>query len=180
MNCCCAASSCCANIRRCCAKILPIAVPLHLLVDEFQDVDDLQNAWLKLLAGGERPLFVVGDDDQSIYGWRGARPRHILDFQKNHKNVQVWPLEQNYRSTSPVLEAANALIGNNYDRLKKEPVDRPGRTRSDHRVQTHRPEGRKPTTSSERSNSGWKTGDGGTSVPCSTARTGSHSPSRRT
>lgn len=91
----------------------------HLLVDEFQDVDDLQNAWLKLLAGGERPLFVVGDDDQSIYGWRGARPKHILDFQQNHKNVQVWPLEQNYRSTSPVLEVANALIGNNYDRLKK-------------------------------------------------------------
>ncbi len=91
----------------------------HLLVDEFQDVDDLQNAWLKLLAGDERPLFVVGDDDQSIYGWRGARPRHILDFQKNHQNVQVWPLEQNYRSTTPVLEAANALIGNNDDRLQK-------------------------------------------------------------
>ena len=91
----------------------------HLLVDEFQDVDDLQNAWLKLLAGDERPLFVVGDDDQSIYGWRGARPRHILDFQKNHKNVQVWPLEQNYRSITPVLEAANALIGNNDDRLQK-------------------------------------------------------------
>ena len=91
----------------------------HLLVDEFQDVDDLQNAWLELLAGDERPLFVVGDDDQSIYGWRGARPRHILDFQENHKNVQVWPLEQNYRSTSPVLDAANALIGNNHDRFKK-------------------------------------------------------------
>ena len=91
----------------------------HLLVDEFQDVDDLQNAWLKLLAGDERPLFVVGDDDQSIYGWRGARPRHILDFQKTHRNVQIWPLEQNYRSTTPVLEAANALIGNNDDRLQK-------------------------------------------------------------
>ena len=91
----------------------------HLLVDEFQDVDDLQNAWLKLLAGDERPLFVVGDDDQSIYGWRGARRRHILDFQENHKNVQVWPLEQNYRSTTLVLESANALIGNNDDRLQK-------------------------------------------------------------
>ena len=91
----------------------------HVLVDEFQDVDDLQNAWLKLLAGDERPLFVVGDDDQSIYGWRGARPKHILDFQKNHKDVEVWPLEQNYRSTTPMLEAANTLIGNNFDRLKK-------------------------------------------------------------
>ena len=91
----------------------------HLLADEFQDADDVQNAWLELLAGGERPLFVVGDDDQSIYGWRGSSPRHILDFQKNHKNVRVWPLEQNYRSTTPVLEAANALIGNNYDRFRK-------------------------------------------------------------
>ena len=91
----------------------------HLLVDEFQDVNNLQNAWLKLLAGDERPLFVVGDDDQSIYGWRGAQPKYILDFQKNHENVQVWPLEQNYRSTTPVLEAANTLIGNNNDRLQK-------------------------------------------------------------
>ena len=91
----------------------------HLLVDEFQDADDVQNAWLQLLAGEERPLFVVGDDDQAIYGWRGASPRHILDFKKHHKNVQVWPLEQNYRSTTPVLEAANELIGNNYDRLQK-------------------------------------------------------------
>ena len=91
----------------------------YLLVDEFQDVDDLQNAWLELLAGRKRPLFVVGDDDQSIYGWRGARPRHILDFQRNHANTRVWPLEQNYRSTRPVLDTANALIGNNYDRLDK-------------------------------------------------------------
>ncbi len=91
----------------------------HLLVDEFQDVDDLQNAWLELLAGGVRPLFVVGDDDQSIYGWRGARPSHILKFQNTHANVQVWPLEQNYRSTRPVLEAANGLIKNNSERLKK-------------------------------------------------------------
>lgn len=91
----------------------------HLLVDEFQDADELQNAWLELLAGDERPLFVVGDDDQSIYGWRGSSPKHILDFQQNHKNVQVWPLEQNYRSTTPMLEAANMLIGNNFNRLQK-------------------------------------------------------------
>ncbi len=91
----------------------------HLLVDEFQDADDLQDAWLKLLAGDRRPLFVVGDDDQSIYGWRGARSRHILDFQKNHANVQVWTLERNYRSPTPVLEAANALIQNNDERMRK-------------------------------------------------------------
>lgn len=91
----------------------------HLLVDEFQDADDLQNAWLELLAGDERPLFVVGDDDQSIFSWRGASSRHILDFQKNHGNVQVCPLEQNYRSTAPILEAASALIENNYYRFPK-------------------------------------------------------------
>ena len=91
----------------------------HLLVDEFQDVDDLQNAWLELLAGEELPLFVVGDDDQSVYSWRGARPKIMLDLQKTRKNVQVWTLERNYRSTTPVLEAANALIGNNDDRWPK-------------------------------------------------------------
>ncbi|MDE0301830.1 MAG: UvrD-helicase domain-containing protein, partial [Gammaproteobacteria bacterium] len=92
---------------------------LHLLVDEFQDTDDVQSAWLELLAGGKRPLFVVGDDDQSIYVWRGSSPRHILDFQKKHKNTQVCSLEQNYRSTAPMLKATSALISNNYDRLKK-------------------------------------------------------------
>ena len=91
----------------------------HLLADEFQDADDVQNAWLELLSGGERPLFVVGDDDQSIYGWRGSSSKHILDFQKKHKNVQICPLEQNYRSTTSVLEAASALIENNYNRFRK-------------------------------------------------------------
>lgn len=91
----------------------------HLLVDEFQDTDDVQSAWLELLAGGERPLFVVGDDDQSIFVWRGSSPRHILNFQKKYKDAQVCPLEQNYRSTTPMLEAANALISNNRDRLQK-------------------------------------------------------------
>ena len=91
----------------------------YLLVDEYQDVNDLQNAWLELIADGERPLFVVGDDDQSIYGWRGARPRHILDFEKSHSNVERWTLEQNYRSTQPILECANALIANNHERHPK-------------------------------------------------------------
>ena len=91
----------------------------HFLVDEFQDVDNLQNAWLRLLTEDGGPLFVVGDDDQSIYGWRGARPKYILDFKKNYDNVQVYSLEQNYRSTTPILKAANMLIVNNRDRLQK-------------------------------------------------------------
>ena len=99
MNCCCVASSCCAihsSVQQYYQRRFR-----HLLVDEFQDADDVQSAWLELLAGGERPLFVVGDDDQSIFVWRGSSPRHILDFQKKYENAQVWPLEQNYRSTTP-------------------------------------------------------------------------------
>ena len=91
----------------------------HLLVDEFQDANDLQYAWLRHLAGDERPLFVVGDDDQSIYGWRGARPQHMLEFRRKHRCAELPPLEENYRSTAPILETANALIAHNSGRLPK-------------------------------------------------------------
>ena len=91
----------------------------HILVDEFQDANDLQYAWLRHLAGGERPLFVVGDDDQSIYGWRGARPQHMLEFRRRHRCAELPPLEENYRSTTPILETANALIAHNSARLPK-------------------------------------------------------------
>ncbi len=91
----------------------------HFLVDEFQDVDDLQYSWLRLLTDEACPLFVVGDDDQSIYGWRGAQPRHMLDFEKNHPGTRRWALEQNYRSSTPILNCANALIAHNTQRLKK-------------------------------------------------------------
>ena len=91
----------------------------HLLVDEFQDANDLQYAWLRHLAGDERPLFVVGDDDQSIYSWRGARPQHMLEFRKKHRCAELPPLEENYRSTTPILETANALIARNSGRLPK-------------------------------------------------------------
>ena len=92
----------------------------HVLVDEFQDTNAIQYAWLRLLASPKNHLFVVGDDDQSIYGWRGARVENIQSFQNQYQAATLVRLEQNYRSTGNILNAANALINNNPSRLGKQ------------------------------------------------------------
>lgn len=92
----------------------------HILVDEFQDTNAVQYAWLRLLAQGGDSLMVVGDDDQSIYGWRGARIENIQQFSSDFADAETIRLEQNYRSTAGILKAANALIANNQGRLGKE------------------------------------------------------------
>ncbi|MDA8261880.1 MAG: UvrD-helicase domain-containing protein [Actinomycetota bacterium] len=91
----------------------------HLLVDEYQDTNKAQNALVLLLGEAERNVFVVGDSDQSVYGFRGADIRNILDFEKAFADTEVIKLEQNYRSTQNILSAANALIGNNTMREPK-------------------------------------------------------------
>ncbi|TAL63055.1 MAG: DNA helicase II [Legionella sp.] len=91
-----------------------------ILVDEFQDTNTIQYAWIKLLAGEHTAVLAVGDDDQSIYGWRGAKVENIQQFPKDFKDTVIIRLEQNYRSTATILEAANALITNNNQRMGKE------------------------------------------------------------
>jgi DNA helicase-2/ATP-dependent DNA helicase PcrA len=92
----------------------------HILVDEFQDTNTIQYAWLRMLAGKSAALMAVGDDDQSIYGWRGARIENIQRLGRDFANTRTIRLEQNFRSTGTILQAANALIAHNEGRLGKE------------------------------------------------------------
>lgn len=91
----------------------------EILVDEFQDTNDLQMKLLKIMKGEDCMLTVVGDDDQSIYSWRGANPQNILNFNKSFSNVKIIKLEQNYRSTGNILNVANNIISLNSDRESK-------------------------------------------------------------
>ncbi|MFC0050826.1 DNA helicase II [Rheinheimera tilapiae] len=92
----------------------------HILVDEFQDTNTIQYQWLRLLAGDHARVMIVGDDDQSIYGWRGAKVENIQQFLKDFPSPETIRLEQNYRSTGIILKAANAVISNNQGRLGKD------------------------------------------------------------
>jgi len=92
----------------------------QILVDEFQDTNTIQYAWLRVLAGGDIPVVAVGDDDQSIYGWRGAKIENIQRFTDDFAGTRTVRLEQNYRSTQTILQAANGVIAHNFGRLGKE------------------------------------------------------------
>jgi len=91
----------------------------NVLVDEFQDTNNIQYAWIRMLAGDSGRVIIVGDDDQSIYGWRGAQVENIQRFLQDFPGAETIRLEQNYRSTNNILKAANALIANNNGRLGK-------------------------------------------------------------
>ncbi|MGR5368685.1 DNA helicase II [Photobacterium damselae] len=91
----------------------------HILVDEFQDTNSIQFAWLRLMAGLDCHVMIVGDDDQSIYGWRGAKVENISRFLREFHDAKSIFLEQNYRSTGNILKAANELIANNNERMGK-------------------------------------------------------------
>ena len=92
----------------------------HLLIDEFQDTNALQYAWIRVLAGASGQVFAVGDDDQSIYGWRGARVENMQQFLRDFSGARTIKLEQNYRSTSTILKVANSVIARNGSRLGKQ------------------------------------------------------------
>jgi DNA helicase-2/ATP-dependent DNA helicase PcrA len=116
-SCCCARTNCCATTRRCCRTTARFR---EILVDEFQDTNAIQYAFVRVLAGDSGHVFVVGDDDQAIYGWRGAKVENVQGFLRDFPGAQTIRLEQNYRSTANILGAANAVIAHNPDRIGKQ------------------------------------------------------------
>ena len=116
-TCCCAPSSCCANIAD--VRAAWSARFQYLMVDEFQDTNASQEELVRLLAGTRKNVCVVGDEDQSIYGWRGARAGNLKRFTEDFPGAKIIRLEENYRSTQTILDAAAAVVENNSDRLGK-------------------------------------------------------------
>jgi len=109
----------------------------YILVDEYQDTNKPQFMLIKLLAGAHQQVCVVGDDDQSIYGWRGADIKNILNFEKVFKKCEIFKLEKNYRSTGNILEAATSVVKNNKDRKPTELIPHNGAGNKLGLIETH-------------------------------------------
>ena len=128
----------------------------YVMVDEYQDTNAAQFQLVQALTREHRNLCVVGDDDQSIYGWRGAEIANLLDMEKHFPEVKVIKLEQNYRSTNTILNAANAIIKHNVRRRGKKLWSQKGRGREDHAARPLPTTRRRRGASSSRSNTrGW-------------------------
>ena len=126
------------------ARAATAAASSTCMVDEYQDTNTVQNEMVLLLTREHRNVCVVGDGDQSIYKFRGADMRNILEFENAFPDVTIVVLEQNYRSTQTILDAANAVIGNNLEPQAEGAVDRSGRRQPDRAVPRRRRGGRSP------------------------------------